>query len=439
MSEKILSTDLTPGSTLTVEISGYTHDGRGVARAQGRVIFVPGAVMGEQVAITVTGQQKKVLSGRLLKVIKPSAERTEPLCPAYQSCGGCQLQHISYGEELAFKQGQVAAALRRIGGLPEDLPIQPVIAAEEIYHYRNKGVFHIARQGGQSSLCFWDENSHIPAQSPCELLFLPGIAGLAAWLQNQPLPDNISDLMLRQSAANGDLLLAAVLNDEDKNAVLPLLKAAQRQFAALKVCAVQTAKGWQNCTEQAYLTDALGNTAYQLSAPSFFQVNNSQMAKLLDTLAGLLAGDCECLLDAYCGIGTIGLYLAKNLPSLRRLIGVELNENAVQNARANAGLNNIKKAEFYDGKAEALFDDIAKRDRPDTVVVDPPRRGCHPTLLRGLLKLLPPRIAYVSCNPATLARDLAVLQNGGYRPLVIQPVDMFPRTHHVETVVLLAR
>lgn len=439
MPKQIMPTELLPGARLTVEIGGYTHDGRGVARAQGRVIFVAGAICGEQVEIAITGQQKKVLIGRLLKVIKPSPERTEPICPAYQGCGGCHLQHMSYAEELVFKEGQVTAALRRIGGLGESLAVQPIIAADELYHYRNKGVFHVIRDGGAVRLGFWDEGSHQPAADRCTLLFPPGINALTGWLQGEKLPPNISDIMLRQSFAGGDLLLAAVLTDENRAAALPLLTRASEAFPKLRVIATQTPGGWQTHSAATHLTDRLGDTAYQIAAPSFFQVNNRQTRKLLDTAARLLGDNCRVLLDAYCGIGTIGLYLAGSLPNLQRLIGIEMNESAVQNARANAKLNCVWQAEFYCGKAEALFDGLAERQRPDAVIVDPPRRGCHAALLKGLLKLQPPKILYVSCDPATLARDLAALTAGGYQPACVQPLDMFPRTRHVETVVLMSR
>ena len=427
------------GDVLQTEITGYTHDGRGVARVGGRVIFVPGVLVGEQAELLITAEQKKIFSARLLKVLQPAPERTEPICPAYHSCGGCHLQHMTYNEELRFKQGQVESALKRLGSL-HDLPMQPIIAAEQQFHYRNKGVFHVARQGEQVRLVFWDENSHQPAADTCKLLFPPAINSLTEWLAEQNLPQNIIDVMVRYAPGSGDLLLSFKLDDENIQAVSPLLYQAAEEFAQLKVLACQTPKGWHNLSAASQIKDSLGNTDYLISAPAFFQVNNAQTLKLLQTVAGLFCGNEQLLLDAYCGIGTLGLYLAKNLPHLRQLVGIEINTSAVHDATANAAANNISNAEFTCGAAEKIFGKIVQcYQRPDVAIIDPPRRGCHQALLSGLLDLAPDKIIYVSCNPATLARDLNILCAEKYRPTYIQPVDMFPRTHHVETVALLCR
>lgn len=431
------TSDIAVGARLLVDITGYTHDGRGVARHMGRVIFVPGAITGESVEVEITGCRKKIFSGKIVRVVEASAERVKPVCPVFEECGGCQMQHMTYAAELRFKQGQVQAAMERIAGLG-DVALRPIIGAAEQLHYRNKGVFHITRTESGNHLSFWDEGTHSPAGEYCRWLFADEMVQVAAWLQAQELPVNISDVMLRRSGYNGEMMLAAILTDEDRARVLPLLGAAQQQFAKITVAATQTRAGWQVHTAAGTITDALAGTMYQLSPPAFFQVNGAQTERLLATVAELL-GDCRVLIDAYCGIGTIGLYLAAKMPGLQRLIGIEINESAVKDARSNAGLNGIVKAEFFAGKAEELFARVLPDGEVDAVIVDPPRRGCHADLLRGLLALRPPRIVYVSCNPATLARDLACLTEGGYAVQVVQPVDMFPRTHHVETVVLLSR
>ena len=439
MSKQITSTEFLQGSRAIVDISGYTHRGLGVARVQGRVIFVQGALRGEQVEVVITGQKKKVLQGRVSKIIRSSAERTSPICPIFDSCGGCHLQHISYAEELYFKTEQVAAALRRIAKITDKIELQPIIPADELYHYRNKGIFHLLHGDTKTSLCFWDEGSHNPAADCCTMLFAPNINALTNWLQNESLPPNLSDIMIRRSSANGDLMLAAILKDSNRNSILHLLESAVEKFPDVKVIASQTPSGWQVHSATDCLTDCLGNTFYQLSAASFFQINNEQTLKLLKTATNLLKNNCQTVVDAYCGIGTIGLYLAKHLPNIKHLTGIELNESAVQNARTNAKLNNITNAEFFAGKAEVLFAKAAGAEKPDVVIIDPPRRGCNITLLNSLLDLYPQNILYVSCNPATLARDLAILLNGGYQLSYIQPIDMFPRTYHVETVVLLSQ
>lgn len=433
------STELTIGSSLELTITGYAHDGRGVARFGGRVIFVDGALCGELVQAEITGYRKKIYYAKLQRVIKAAVGRVEPLCPAFGGCGGCQMQHMTYDEELSFKQGQVQAALSRIGGLGADLPLRPILGANELYHYRNKAVYHVAHTADGAALCFWDEGTHRPAACCCSLLFADDMAAVAEWLQGAGIPPNVSDVMLRRSDSSGEMMLAFKLADENRRAVLPLLKRVQQAYPAVKVLATQTPAGWQVHSLGEYITDALAGTQYQISPPAFFQVNNRQTQKLLAVVAGLLGDDCRVLIDAYCGIGTIGLYMAAKMPQLKRLVGIEVNESAVLNARANAQLNGITNAEFYCGKAEKLFAAVLPAQMPDAVIVDPPRSGCHTGLLGGLLDLQAPQIVYVSCNPATLARDLAVLTAGDYRVAAVQPVDMFPRTHHCECVVKLTK
>lgn len=439
MSAQNPSTEIAPGGVYQAEITGYTHDGRGVARVSGRVVFIPGAIRGETVEFTVLKRVKSIYTARLLRVLTPSPERQKNICPVYETCGGCALQHMSYAEELRFKQEKVAAALRRLGGLDGELPLLPIIAAEEPYHYRNKGIFHAVRTEEGTRLVFWDEASHQPAGARCSLLFPPEINRLAAWLESEQLPPNLTDVMLRYAPASGELLLALILNDANTAAAEALLTRAAASFPKLLVYACQTPAGWQILSRDKQITDALGETQYLISPPAFFQVNNAQTLRLLQTVAGFFDGDERLLLDAYCGIGTLGLYLAAKLPHLQRLVGVEINPSAVTDAKANAALNGNKNAEFYCGAAEQEFAAItAAHGQPDAVIVDPPRRGCHPALLAGLLDLAPAKMIYVSCDPATLARDLGKLA-GKYHPVSIQPLDMFPRTKHVETVVLMAR
>ena len=434
-----LQTEIVNGSVHQAEITGYTHDGQGVARVDGRVVFIPGAIRGEMVEFTVLRRNKNVYAARLLRVLNRSSERQECLCPVYKTCGGCSLQHMSYAEELRFKQEKVAAALQRLGGLNGELPLQPIIAAAEPYHYRNKGIFHVAQTDGSTRLVFWNEASHQPAGARCNLLFPPDINRLAEWLEGMQLPANLTDIMLRYAHSSGELLLALILSDENIAATKSLLTQAADNFPMLKVYACQTPAGWQILSQEKQIADTLDKIEYLISPSAFFQVNNAQTLRLLQTVAGFFDGSELLLLDAYCGIGTFGLYLAAKLPHLQRLVGVEINQSAVADANANAALNRIDNAIFYCGAAEKKFSAItAAHGHPDVVIVDPPRRGCHPALLAGLLELAPAKIIYVSCDPATLARDLGKLAKK-YNLVSIQPLDMFPRTAHVETVVLLSK
>ena len=355
---------------------------------------------------------------------------------------GCHLQHMSYAEELNFKQQQVQAALQRLAGL--QVECRPPLPAEQIYHYRNKGVFHVSRQESRLQLGFWDEASHQPAGAACQLLFPLPLNELVAHLQQTGLPLCVSDVLLRFSFAEEKIMLFLRIQPGSSKKALAeaslCLQQISRNFANLAVWGLQTDTGWQTLSAEKYLTDTLSDVRYQIAPEAFFQVNNVQTLRLLQMIEQALPPDTEQLLDAYCGIGTLGLALAKHLPGLRRLLGIELNQGAVASARQNARLNDLVQAEFWLGKAEQEFAKVLRQGFvPDAVIVDPPRRGCHQQLLNGLLQLAPRQLIYVSCNPATLARDLRLLCAEKYAVQLVQPVDMFPRTHHVETVVLLSK
>ncbi len=439
---------LQPGAEITAQISGYTHDGWGVARLNGRVVFIPGALQGEQVRAEIAEERRGVFYARLLAVLEPSAQRVQPDCPVYDGCGGCQLQHMSYAEELQFKQGQVQAALQRLGGFaPEELAcMRPIIPAADgqIYHYRNKGIFHVIWRGDKYTLSFWDENSHQPARAVCQLLFPMPVNSLLERLQDGDLPPGVDDVLIRYSFAEQRLMLflcfSAPVDDAKLTAARNYLQQISAEFAGLLVWGVRTTAGWQIFSSESFLTDSLDNVQYQIAPEAFFQINNSQILRLLAVLEKILAPATGVLLDAYCGIGTLGIYLAKHLPGLQRLIGVEVNAEAVHNARNNARQNGLRMAEFWQGRAENEFARLLKKHiNIDAAVVDPPRRGCHKQLLNGLLQLAPEKLVYVSCNPATLARDLQMFCAEKYALSLVQPVDMFPRTKHVECVALMSR
>lgn len=429
------------GDILTARIGGYTHDGQGVARVERRVIFVPGALRDELVELEITVERKKIFYARLRRVLEPSAQRQEPICPVYDGCGGCHLQHMSYDEEAAFKQEQVAAALQRIGNVGADsCEYRQILTAEQQYYYRNKGIFHVVRDDSGQRLEFWDEASHEPAGATCELLFPKQIQRLTNWLSAQNLPQNVTDVMIRYAFAADELMLCLDLNNSDTARAAALLRQAADEFANLQVWGVKIDGEYQVLSERQFIREQLGNVQYQISPAAFFQVNNRQTLRMLETVKSCFEPEDKISLDAYCGIGTLGISLAKNLPNLQALIGVEINSAAVRNAKQNAEINQVANAEFWQGKAEQEFAKIVKRHKKiDVVIVDPPRRGCHRNLLDGLLQLAPQKIIYVSCNPATLARDLKILCAEKYKCKFVQPLDMFPRTRHVETVVLMAR
>jgi 23S rRNA (uracil1939-C5)-methyltransferase len=348
---------------------------------------------------------------------------------------------MSYDEEAAFKQEQVAAALQRIGNVGADsCEYRQILTAEQQYYYRNKGIFHVVRDDRGQRLEFWDEASHEPAGATCELLFPKQIQRLTNWLSAQNLPQNVTDVMIRYAFAADEMMLCLDLNNSDTARAAALLRQAADKFANLQVWGIKIDGEYQVLSERQFICERLGNVQYQISPAVFFQVNNRQTLRMLETVKSCFEPEDKILLDAYCGIGTLGISLAKNLPNLQALIGVEINAAAVRNAKQNAEINQVANAEFWQGKAEQEFAKIVKRHKKiDVVIVDPPRRGCHRNLLDGLLQLAPQKIIYVSCNPATLARDLKILCAEKYKCRFVQPLDMFPRTRHVETVILMSQ
>ena len=443
MNQAVLAEDTSSavsGERLVVEISGYTHKGQGVARYGKEVIFIPGVLTGEKAEIELTGRRKGVWQAKAVNILEPSPERIEPLCPVYARCGGCELQHMTYAEECRFKQQQVSAALRRVGGLDDSYEMRPLLAAEQQYNYRNTGIFHVVHNAEGQHLTFWGEGSHRAAGQSCRLLFPAVFNEIIRWLSAQELPSDVTDVMLRCSHDQQSVMLILRLAAANEQPAAQLLQRAAAQFPALQVWGVQIGQEYHLFSEAHQITTQLADVTYQLSPAAFFQVNYRQTLQMLQVIQSALDGSEEVLLDAYCGIGTLGVYLAAKQPSIKQLVGVEVNAAAVENARLNAANNGLHGARFYAGKAEERFADILRRyRRVDAVIIDPPRAGCHKKLLQGLLQLGAPKIIYVSCNPATLARDLQLLCADMYRPVLVQPIDMFPRTHHVETVCLLSK
>lgn len=432
--------DIAAGERLTVEISGYTHKGLGVARHGREVIFIPGALRGEKLTIELLQKRKGIWQAKILEVLSSSPERIASLCPVYDACGGCEVQHMSYAEECRFKTEQVSAALQRVGGLDISQQMRPVLAAEAQYNYRNTGIFHVVHSTNGAQLTFWAEGSHQAAGQSCRLLFPQIINSITEWLAGQDIPDNVTDVMLRCSHNQQSVMLVLRLASHKTQRAGQLLQRAAAEFAAIRVWGVQIGQEYRILSAEQQITTMLDDVSYQLSPAAFFQVNYRQTERMLQVIQSALTGKEEVLLDAYCGIGTLGIYLANKQPTIKQLVGVEVNAAAVENAKLNAANNGLHGARFYAGKAEERFDAILQRyQKVDAVIIDPPRAGCHKKLLQGLLKLAAPKIIYVSCNPATLARDLQLLCADMYRPVLVQLIDMFPRTHHVETVVILER
>lgn len=448
------------GDIIEGAVSGCSHEGLGVVRHESGVIFVKNALPGEQVRLRVDGKKRGVFFGTALEVLEKSPSRVEPKCRIFDSCGGCALQHCEYEEQLRLKGEIVKNALTRIGKL-ENISdkIHPVIGMAEPYHYRNKGVFRVgmdSADGGRIHLGFLEEGSHRVTAGRCSLLFAAEINRLLDTLEDMLSQDEykrlaaaLTKVMVRRSAAHGEIMLILMIKaeaadnplKEDINSLWQQLRTAAPD---LKVFGYSADHGEINpiydnltfCSEGRQIRERLGNVEYEISPASFFQVNSAQTAKMLNYIRGLISERTGQIIDAYSGIGTIGLALAADV---KRVECIEVVPRAVADAEANCRLNHFTNVGCHCGRAEELFRKVAKSsDDNRLVIVDPPRRGCHHQLLQGILDFAPEHVIYISCNPATLARDLADL-SASYAVESVQPFDMFPQSYHVECVVLMGR
>ncbi|PRR68598.1 23S rRNA (uracil(1939)-C(5))-methyltransferase RlmD [Neomoorella humiferrea] len=421
-----------------IEITGLNHEGAGVGRLpDGMVAFVPGALPGERVKIELSARKKHYALARLLEIEKASPDRVLPPCPEAGSCGGCQLQHLDYRAQLLWKRRLVVEALRRLGGL-RDVSVLPVLGMVNPWGYRNKVRLHVA----DNSLGFYRPGSHeVVPFFHCRLVpseFMEVVRELARLLP--VLGRGPEHVILRRGWATGEMLLALEARTGWTEGEVLAGKLSRRFPELVGVVALPSGEGYCETIllGRNYLEERLDGLRFHISATTFFQVNSAQ-AQVLYELAAAMAGlqGGEKVLDAYCGSGAIAMWLSRRASMV---IGVEVVEGAVQDARRNAVLNKVDNLRFHVGAAERLLPHLAAEGyRPEVVVLDPPRAGCDRRVIDAVAVMQPRRIVYVSCNPATLARDLALLQKRGYTPGPVQPVDMFPHTYHIECVCRLDR
>ncbi|MCI8303407.1 MAG: 23S rRNA (uracil(1939)-C(5))-methyltransferase RlmD [Lawsonibacter sp.] len=440
----------------TLNITGYAAEGMGVARLDGRVVFVPCTIRGEQWAVRLERVNKNVAWGRGTQLLLPSPERREPCCPLYGRCGGCQFRHMTYAEELRAKGQRISDALERVGRVKLDLP--PVLGAEHPDRYRNKVQFPVSQERRGLAVGYYRPRSHDVLDAPDCLLQPEAVTRLRRtfkeWMEACSIPAYeeetgqglIRHLYLRTNR-QGESLVCVVANGERLPHSAPLVDALRRTEPGLAgvVLNINTqdtnvilGSGYSVLWGRDWLEEALCGLTFRLSVPSFFQINRAQTERLYRTaldFAGLTGS--ETVLDLYCGIGTISLALAKQAG---RVIGAEIVPQAIEDARANAQRNGISNAEFFCGDAGAVARRLgAEGVRPQVICIDPPRKGLAPEVPALLAGMNPDRIVYVSCDPATLARDVGRFTGLGYHSVQAQGVDLFPRTAHVETVLLLQR
>lgn len=434
-------------------IDGYSSEGLGIARIDGQVVFVHGAVRGETCDVLVMKVLKNAAFGKIAALAEPSPARRQPDCPYYGRCGGCDFRHMSYEEELWAKRARVQDALTRIGGA--EVTVEEILGAEQPLHYRNKSIYPISPAG---EVGFYRARSHQVVHVEHCLIQKPEADALAqavrdyiARFQVEPYNEATGRGLLRhlyvRTSCRGESLACLLVNGSrlpHEQELVDMLRAA-----APKTCGVvlgeNTRRGnailgdrYRTLWGRDYLTDTLCGLELRLSVPSFYQVNHDQAQRLYEKAleyAGLTGR--ELAVDLYCGAGTITQVLARRA---RHVIGGEIVPEAIRDAEDSARRNGVENVEFLCGDASRLAAELRQRGlRPDVICVDPPRKGLAPDVVEAAASMTPGRIVYVSCDPATLARDVARFAPLGYCPVRACAVDLFPGTAHVETVVLLSK
>ena len=447
-----------------VTIEDMNEDGAGVGKVDGYIWFVKDAVIGDVVRAKAMKMKKSYGFARLMEVMEPSASRVIPSCPVARQCGGCQLQAMSYEEQLKFKERKVMNNLIRIGKFDEDeIHMLPIMGMEEPWRYRNKAQFPFGKdKDGNVIAGFYAGRTHAIVEAEDCLLgveenreILDIVKRFMKEMKIEPYDELshkglVRHVLIRKGFKTGEIMVCLVINGNKlpgKERLVEMLTGGDgvKGMTSISYSVNQEktnvimGKEIVNLYGPGYITDYIGNVKYQISPLSFYQVNPVQTERLYGTAleyAGLTGN--EIVWDLYCGIGTISLFLAQKA---KKVYGVEIVPQAIEDARRNAEINGIHNAEFFVGKAEEVLPEQFEKNHvhADVIVVDPPRKGCDAVCLDTILKMRPERVVYVSCDSATLARDLRYLADGGYVVERGRCCDMFPGTVHCETVVLLSQ
>ncbi len=450
-------TDAKKNAVHTLDITGYTAEGMGVARLEdGRVVFVPNTIRGERWQVQLLKVNKNVAWGRAVKPVLESACRVPSDCPHSGPCGGCQFRHMDYAEELEAKRQRVEDALRRVGGV--DITVDTIHGAADTHRYRNKVQFPVAQGKGGVNVGLFRARSHDVIDVPDCLLQSKDAnrlgRALKTWMERGGVSAYdegagkglVRHLYVRTNRA-GESLACVVVNGKKLPDEMGLVSALRDCVSGLvgvvlnvnrKDTNVILGDSYRTLWGRDWLEEALCGLTFRLSVPSFFQINREQTEVLYGRavdFAGLTGS--QTVLDLYCGIGTISLTMAQRAG---RVIGAEIVPEAIEDAKGNARRNGVTNAEFFCGDAGEIAHKLAAEGvRPDVICVDPPRKGLAPDVPDLLADMAPKRIVYVSCDPATLARDVKRLGERGYMVVRAEAVDLFPRTQHVESVLLLEK
>ena len=441
-----------------MNIDALGSNGEGIGRIEGYTVFVEGALPGEKIKVLIVKVKKNYGYGKLMEILEVSPERREPMCPVAKQCGGCQLQHLSYEAELAYKTREVRDVMERIGGI-KDVEVKPALGMEDPWRYRNKAQFPVGKGKDGCAIGFYAKRSHrIVDTDKC---FLQNecndeIIGIVRAFLNEyqiPLYDEekhtglVRHILTRIGKNSGEIMVCIVINGKKLPNSDILVERLKKVDGVVSIVLNVNKEKTNVILGQKIITlwgkntiiDSIDGIEFEISPLSFYQVNPVQTEVLYGKaveLAGL-KGD-ETVLDLYCGIGTISLFFARKA---KKVFGVEIVPEAIADAKKNAARNGITNAEFAVGAAEEVIPRLYEEEgiTADIVVVDPPRKGCDEKLLETILQISPEKIVYVSCNPATWARDLVVLKEGGYALKEVQPVDQFSHSVHVEVVSLLQK
>lgn len=444
---------------VTLEITDLGSSGEGIGKVDGFTLFVKDALIGDVIQAKIIKLKKNYGYGRLMEIVIPSPARVEARCLKARACGGCQIQPLDYEKQLEYKENKVGGLLERVGKI-RDYVMEPIIGMEEPWHYRNKAQFPVGKdKDGKIITGFYAGRTH--SIVPLDKCFIQHplneqiMSIVQRWMEefNISSYDEVSHkglvrhIFTRIGKYTEEVMVCLVINGKKIPKEAELIERLKQIPGIKSICLnvnrentnVILGKDIQCLWGQPYITDKIGEISYRISPLSFFQVNPIQTQKLYATAleyAGLTGK--ETVWDLYCGIGTISLFLAQ---AAKKVYGVEIVPEAIRDAQENARLNHIENAEFFVGKAEEVLPEQYEKNGvyADVIVVDPPRKGCDEKLLACMVQMAPETIVYVSCDPATLARDLNYLSNHGYKVKKVRCTDMFPHSVHVETCVLLGR
>ena len=470
-----MSANIKKKDIVELEISDLAYGGKSVAKLDGLVVLIRGGIPGDIVKAEIVKRKSNFAEAKILEIVKESDLRTKPMCPHFGLCGGCSWQDLKYEEQLKFKTKQVKESLKHIGGF-SDFPIQEALDADEIFYYRNKMEYAFAPDSNQGLILGLHPRGRFDKVFDLKECFLQSenanqiVDFVRAFAKEKKMiPYDFKKrsgflrfLAIREGKNTGETMVNLVTNEGEfpfkdefcsqLTSNFPFVKSIVRNINS-KLANIAVGEKEELLAGDRTITEKLGKFRFEISSNSFFQTNTRQAEGLYEMVLNMaeLQGD-ESVLDLYCGTGTISIFLSQNA---KRVTGVESVKESVKNAKRNAELNNVTNCEFICGEVRKIlakfsavggslpvrqagaYGGVDDKEIPDLVVVDPPRAGLHKHVVKGLLVMKPPKIIYVSCNPATLARDLKLLCEEYYKLEKVQPVDMFPHTYHIETVVKL--